>query len=226
MRNISIKRFQNGALADFSDVVVEERLLNLFVEDEHIASITYSNGNETQLVVGYLFTEGFISAFGDLKEMKFAEKGQTTACYVRISDSESKRCVATSKIEPERVFSLLGEVLSKSETFKLTGSTHISGVADDRKVLFWHEDISRKSSIQKCAGDLLVKGLSPSLLLTSGRVVLYTVQYAARMGIGIVVSRSAVSDLAVKEAESSGITVIGFVRGNRFNVYTHPERLK
>ncbi len=90
------------------------------------------------------------------------------------------------------------------------------------------EDVGRHNAVDKVVGHAALQGrlpLADQLLLVSGRVSFEIVQKAAVAGIPILCAVSAPSSLAVEAADRLGQTVVGFLRGDRFNVYTHPERI-
>jgi FdhD protein len=113
--------------------------------------------------------------------------------------------------------------------FEATGGLHAAATfsaAGELRVL--REDISRHNALDKVIGNAVLGDDLPlwdSVLLVSGRVSFEIVQKAAVAGIPVVCAVSAPSSLAVAAAERLGQTIVGFLRGNRFVVYTHPHRL-
>ncbi|PMP82045.1 MAG: sulfurtransferase FdhD, partial [Caldisericum exile] len=85
---------------------------------------------------------------------------------------------------------------------------------------------SRLSAVLKVVGFLVDNEMrDETLLFTSGRINYNIVQIASKINSKIIVSQSAVSTLAIKSGDSLNITLVGFLRGNRFNIYSHPERI-
>jgi FdhD protein len=113
--------------------------------------------------------------------------------------------------------------------FDATGALHAAACfGDDGELTVLREDVGRHNAVDKVVGHAALQGRLPlgdQLLLVSGRVSFEIVQKAAVAGIPIVCAVSAPSSLAVDAADRLGQTVVGFLRGDRFNVYTHPERI-
>jgi FdhD protein len=114
--------------------------------------------------------------------------------------------------------------------FAETGGLHAAGVFDTAGALqLSAEDVGRHNAVDKLLGRLLMSGRLPledSLLFVSGRSSFEIVQKAYLGGLPLIAAVSAPSSLAIDLANRAGITLLGFVRGDRFNVYTHPGRVK
>jgi FdhD protein len=125
----------------------------------------------------------------------------------------------------------LPQRLRKSQKlFEVTGGLHAAGLfGTDGVLVTMREDVGRHNAVDKVVGKMLLERklpLSECLLMVSGRASFEIVQKAAMAGVPVVCAVSAPSDLAVDAADRLGMTLIGFLREDGFNVYTHPERVK
>lgn len=125
----------------------------------------------------------------------------------------------------------LPDVLARSQqVFSATGGLHAAGIfTTEGDLLAAREDVGRHNAVDKAVGWALLDGsvpLSDSILVVSGRVSFEIVQKAAVAGIPIVCAVSAPTNLAIETAERFDITLIGFLRGDRFNIYTCPDRIE
>ena len=117
---------------------------------------------------------------------------------------------------------------AQQDVHNSVGGTHAAVLFDTSgRAITLAEDIGRHNAIDKAVGYCLLRGISlrDKILLTSGRASYEMATKAVRAGIAIIASVSAPTSLAVHLAEDRGLTLIGYLRGGRMNVYTHPERV-
>jgi FdhD protein len=134
-----------------------------------------------------------------------------------------------SAVNAEMIY-LLPAILQKhQEVFADTGGLHASALFDlSGELILVREDVGRHNALDKLIGAVLNEGMLPldqHILLLSGRASFELVQKAGMAGINIIAAVGAPSSLAVQLAEEFSITLIGFLRGKRFNIYTQPQRI-
>jgi len=111
--------------------------------------------------------------------------------------------------------------------FKATGGVHSAALADTEKILFFCEDIGRHNAIDKIIGEAIKAGTATDdkIIVSSGRLSSEILLKAAKLQIQMLVSRAAPTSLSIELAESLNITLVGFVRGKRINIYSHGWRI-
>ncbi|MFO1484516.1 MAG: formate dehydrogenase accessory sulfurtransferase FdhD [Verrucomicrobiaceae bacterium] len=133
------------------------------------------------------------------------------------------------QVTPALIASLPAKLRAAQETFSQTGGLHASGLFDlDGNLVVLREDVGRHNALDKILGHALQRDLLPldrHILLVSGRVSFEIIQKALAAGIPLVAAISAPSSLAVDFAQEANQTLVGFLRGETMNVYTHPQRL-
>ncbi|HYO44318.1 MAG TPA: formate dehydrogenase accessory sulfurtransferase FdhD [Candidatus Limnocylindrales bacterium] len=132
-------------------------------------------------------------------------------------------------VTPETLLALPDRLREGQALFGYTGGLHASGLFTPAgEPIAVREDVGRHNALDKLVGSRLLAGELPlhdRILLVSGRVSFELVQKAAVAGIPILAAVSAPSDLAVEAAERLGVTLVGFLRGDGFNVYARPDRV-
>ena len=132
------------------------------------------------------------------------------------------------RLSPEQIPALL-ELLDSDQTlYRQTGGVHTSILSDGVRSLVTADDIGRHNTLDKLAGQMLIDGIQPKtrVILTTGRISSEMMQKASKLGASVVISRTSPSSMSVEIAEKQGITLIGYAKRHRFNVYTHAERIK
>ena len=125
------------------------------------------------------------------------------------------------------IYEVMKENLTSSELFKNTGGVHSVAIYDNERLLTIREDVARHNAMDKSIGYCLLNNidLKDKIIFVSGRISCEMILKAAKASIPIVVSKSAPTNLSREIAKKLNITLVGFVRGERMNIYTNPQRI-
>jgi FdhD protein len=250
---VPILRVIKESQKQVEDTVVTEFHLTIVLNNRELVTLLCSPAKLDFLTIGFLYSEGLINSKDIIKDIVLdPERGVinvTTKEPVKSpEDILSRRIIASSggkgasslsaihpqsridsqiHISPPEVLNLIQEFVHHSELFAATGGVHSAALCDTKAILVFSEDIGRHNAIDKVFGECVVKDIPTHdrLLITSGRVSSEILLKVAKRNIPILISKSAPTNLGVKLANDSGITLIGFVREKRMNVYTHTWRL-
>ncbi|MDY3113428.1 MAG: formate dehydrogenase accessory sulfurtransferase FdhD [Helicobacter sp.] len=235
------------------DCVISEERIAFYLNGKKLLSVMSIPQEQDLHIVGFLISEGVIGDVSCIKSLKIAENGLsvwleadinecaldglfrektlTSGCCVGVAGNLEGRVVerfveSQIKLESKRLFSLLREFEIPTPLFERTGCVHKAMLVLGEKRLVC-EDIGRHNAIDKVMGKAALSGLntSDSVLFVSGRLSLEMVIKAVMHNIPIVISKAAATLMGVKAAQETGVTLIGFARGNSANVYTHGGRV-
>ena len=240
---------------EVEDIVIREFPLTIFLNGKELVTLLCSPTNQRYLAVGFLVSEGLVSNKDDIKDivvdnLKGVVQVQTSegkematdvmfkrmitsgcgrgATFYNVADAQGKVKVESQiTISADEVFNLVREFQHRSETFKATGGVHSAALCQANDILFFHEDIGRHNAIDKVFGECILNDVPTTdrIVVTSGRVSSEIVLKVNKRNIPILISKSAPTDQGVKLARDMGITLVGFVRGKKMNVYANEWRI-
>ncbi len=238
------------------DTVASELPVTLVVNSEPLVTLLCTPSELEELAIGFLLTEGILREKKTIKKLEVDEKELSVRIELTDLPSDfskmfEKRTISSGcgkgitftnyRTEADRRIEAKGHLLSLDDIRKLlgtfrnisklyleTGGVHSAGLSDGKEILFFSEDIGRHNAVDKLIGKAFLKSIpvENKILITSGRVTSEIVTKAGRNRFPVLISRAAPSCMAVSYAEDMGITLIGFARSDRMNIYTWPNRIK
>lgn len=240
------------AAKDFSPVstdMIVETPVSLTVNGDNWLTFMCTPVDLEALAVGFLFNEGMIVSMDEIASVRLCAAGDNVDIWLNHSVDKPEKWRHTSGctggvtaleenapiqpisngglLSPEQVGVLVNLLFESQQLYRQSGGVHTSGLSDGETILTVAEDIGRHNTLDKLSGRCLMDGITASrkIILTTGRISSEMLQKSARMGASILISRTSPSSLSIDLARRLGVTVIGYARRNRFNLYTHPERI-
>lgn len=252
LEEVNILRIAEGEASARKDVVVKEFPLTIVLNDQEIVTLLCSPADLKYLAVGFLHSEGLIREKKDIKRIDLDEQRGVAQVWTRggkeavsqvlplrikaagggrtafLQSSEAPaRIESELKISPQEVFNLASEFQHRSEIYRATGGTHAAALCNHQDILAFAEDIGRHNAVDKVFGQCLLEGLltQDRVFITSGRISSEILLKVAKRRVPILISISAPTDMAVRLASEVNLTLIGFARGRRMNVYAGEKRI-
>jgi len=234
------------------DLVVRETIFTILLNKKKLVTLNCSPEKYKYLGLGFLYTSGILQKKENIISLVINEKQSLMDIKIkdaslwsediinsnlwigRYQQSEEQKetplSIDTSlKISSNLVYSLISEMQGRANFFKLTGGVHSCALADKQgSIILFSEDISRYNTIDKILGEAFVNEITTEdkIILTSCRITSGILKKIIIGKLPVIISRAAPTDLAIKLAKRMGITLVGFVREERMNIYSHPERIE
>jgi FdhD protein len=254
LKTVVIDKLIENEAHEFEDVTIEEARLNLFLNGEKAISMMTIPKDQDAHAIGFLMSENVISSIDDIELLEVSADGLRVDIKAKIDENslqnlyKEKTLVSgcgggvtgnvegsleipfnqtAFKIKPETIYTEVKKFYQDSELYNLTGCVHKAMIYLLDGTTITAEDIGRHNAIDKVMGKCKLQKLdtSKSILFVSGRLSSEMVTKAVMHKIPIVVSRTAPTYLGVQTAHKHGLTLIGFARGKKMNLYTHSGRI-
>jgi FdhD protein len=246
----------NKSAEKITDYVAEESPLQLFVNSTFWATILCTPTNIKELAVGHLLSEGIIKSIEEIVEVTEKENTCTvklkpnvnvedrisiSRLHARVIPSacgsgspyqyKGKTLNVTSNltVDAQIVFESVNQLNFKAQVFRQTGGVHAAAIyKGDGSLIAMAEDVGRHNAVDKVIGMAALGKIdfAECFLALSGRISGDVAFKAAKVGLPIVASLSAALSSGIATAQESNLTLAGFVRGKRLNIYTSPYRIK
>jgi FdhD protein len=227
-----------GVARETEDSIVIEDRFELLLNDTPVTDMVASRDQLRELGAGYVISEGLVrcvdkvSLDGD-RILVYSDTGCDLKWQRRETGSSGgtsfllapQRIVSDIRITPDDVIAITREI--ETELWRKTGGVHCSVLFCNGRLLAKSSDVGRHNTVDKLVGYAALNGidLSRCVIGCTGRQPAGMVRKSAHAGIPVIISRAATTDKGIAAARAAGITLIGFSRGDRFTVYTHPERV-
>lgn len=248
-KHVRLHHFSGGRFQPKDVPVVQEGPLSLYVNGQELVTLLCTPSKLEALVVGFLSFEGIIGGLEDIQSLTVLEEDgyadvrlttdfvpprrrvHTSGCGGGITFSlETHGSTAledNSSVDPRSLFPLIRELYLEAHSYRESRGIHAAALAEGEKLRIVTEDVGRHNAIDKVCGEALLRGIPTAgkILLATGRISSEMLRKGAHMGTPIVVSRTSATTMSIDLAKRLGLTLIGYVRGDSFYVYSHPERL-
>ncbi len=254
LKPVIIDRLIDNELNEVEDVTIDEQRVSVYLNGQKAISMMCIPIDQDAHALGFLMSENVIGSIDDVEDITISQEGLRIDVTAKI-DERSLDNLYTEKtlvsgcgggvtaniasgvsvpfnqtrffITPDTILSEVKKFYQESELYKLTGCVHKAMIYLQCGTTVTAEDIGRHNAIDKVVGKCKLKGLdtTKSVLFVSGRLSSEMVVKAVMHKVPVIVSRTAPTYMGVQTAHTHGVTLIGFARGRRMNIYTHAGRI-
>ncbi len=229
------RQYVGAEVRKIEDVIVVEQTIRILLNGEQVAAQVASDDQLRELGAGFVIDEGLADEVESVAVegnaiLVTAPRLCGAATEIGSSGGVSYRCGVRHvrsdlTITPDEVRAVTGAIFS--DDWQQTGALHCAVLFCGGELVAKACDVGRHNTVDKVVGAAVLAGIDRSrcVLGCTGRQPSGMVKKVANAGIPVLVSRAASTDQGIATASAAGLTLICFSRGERFTVYTHPERV-
>ncbi|MCB0200758.1 MAG: formate dehydrogenase accessory sulfurtransferase FdhD [Anaerolineae bacterium] len=244
-------RWERGAPTPVDGVVIHEEQVRIHVNGVELVAFMCTPKDLDQLALGFLRSEGIIQDIADVRLIHTCPSETCVEVWLRdAAPVLPQRVIVTSgcgggvtfddlsqrvppvesavTITARQVNDSMRQLMDVATLYRLTRGVHTSALSDGQRIIAQAEDVGRHNTIDKLWGYCLQQGIATAdrILLATGRISSEMLNKAAKMRIPVVASRTSPTSLSVQLAREWNITLIGYARGENFNVYAAGDRIR
>lgn len=242
-------RFSGGRVERVDRGIVQEHPITVSLNGRELVRFLCTPEQLAPQVVGFLYLEGIIQSIREIAWISVcAEEGAADVALFSEPRIPEKKAITSGcgggitfnidfeaasladldvRVAPAQLMHLMKELHAHARHYRETRGIHVSALSDGQELLIVAEDVGRHNTLDKIAGEALIREIPTEgrILISSGRISSEMLVKAARMRVPILASRTSPTAMAVELARRLGITVVGYLRADQFNLYTHEWRL-
>ena len=244
IEEIDAINYKNGKAKDVKEKVVKDETITLTINGNISRSLSAIEDSLKEFAVGYLFNENMVNSMEAIKKINvdgtqihaeiddtLLKTNETVLCSDSAGGWRSKIKTVNPvesdfQVSASELISRIEELKDNAEIWQATGGTHVAGIVYDSQFIV-KEDVSRHVAVDKVIGYGLLHDfdLSNSYVIYSGRMPADMVIKMTRAGVPILASNAAPANSGYNIAKKGNITLVGFLRGQRCNVYNNQNRI-
>ena len=235
--------------------IADERPLTIYVDSYEIVTLMTIGTHPELLALGYLRNQGLISDIGEIKSVqvdwevnaaavttfsgrddwreRLGPRIVTTGCgqgtvYGDIVDQLESVDIKPVRLKQSTLYELLKNLSHHNEVYKHAGAVHGCALCENTNTLIFIEDVGRHNAVDAIAGKMWLKEISgkDKIFYTTGRLTSEMVLKVAQMEIPVLISRSGITQMGLKLARDTGVTLLSRANGKHFLVYTGEENIE
>lgn len=244
IEEIDAINFKNGTPTNAKEKVVKDETVTLTINGDISRSLSAIEDSLKEFAVGYLFNENMVKSLDDIKSIKIEgpqinveiddtllKTNETVLCSDSAGGWRSKiknvnPVESDFQVSVYELIERIEELKDNAEIWQTTGGTHVAGIVNDGKFVV-KEDVSRHVAVDKVIGYGILHNfdLKNSYVIYSGRMPADMVIKMTRAGVPILASNAAPANSGYNIAKKGNITLVGFLRGQRCNIYNNQCRI-
>jgi len=244
IEKISALKFKNNEKQELEEKIVVDTTINLFINSTFISSFSTLNDSLKEFAIGYLLGQSYINLIDEIEDIVIDGTNIDITINNDLNNNETLLCSDASGglrkklnvpihidsnliVDSKELITNMEKLTNNANIWKATGGTHVAALVSNDKFIL-KEDVSRHVGVDKVIGAGALKGVdfNNSYIIYSGRMPADMVIKLNRVGIPLIASNAAPAYSGFSIVKKSNMTMVGFLRGNNFNVYGNYDRIK
>ncbi len=225
IENIKAINYNKNEYKEVSEKIIKDQTIEIKINNKNITKLHIINDSLEEFAIGYLYSENYISSLEGIESIDISNDTISILLNSTKND-ENTKVESKLQVKSEELISRMNELTENAQYWKATGGTHVAGIVYNNQFLV-KEDVSRHVAVDKVIGTALLNNfdLNNSYIVFSGRMPEDMVSKIVKSNIPILASNAAPTASGLQVANQGNITLVGFLRGKRFNVYNNQNRI-
>ncbi|MCX6230325.1 MAG: formate dehydrogenase accessory sulfurtransferase FdhD [Bacteroidetes bacterium] len=227
MQSVQLIKFNINQFENIEDVVAEEVDFTIHINNGHTLKLICTPEALKEILIGHLFTSGYINHISDMLEYTIDEINLTSNVKIAANIKSISYKKADYTIKASQILVWMDKFTHYSEKFQQTGCFHSAAIVENNDISIFYDDIGRHNAIDKIIGRMMLenKALEDKILLTTGRMPMEIMKKIHRAGIKTIISKAPPTYQSVLLGKKENITIIGFARKDKMNIYSGENRI-